>query len=181
MTHNNQPSRGILLIKAIFYPFLAVAAVAFLFAFTALPAAAAPNNEVMTDRCSSDVAIPPTYNANPATVGTIILKRDATGWSNWVPIHVSLGDSGHVRWWCHSTSGNWFDPGTWRIESVTVGTACQLDANANVMGCKPNGSIKLGSSAWNGWTAERSRCDNHSTHLRARLGPNRLLSMECLG
>jgi L-alanine-DL-glutamate epimerase-like enolase superfamily enzyme len=42
-------------------------------------------------------------------------------------------------------------------------------------------AIKLGSSAFAGWTPERSRCGNHTTRIRARLGPDRLLQTECLG
>ena len=42
-------------------------------------------------------------------------------------------------------------------------------------------SIKLTDSSWEGWTPERSRCDNRSTKIRARLGKGRLLQIECLG
>ena len=41
-------------------------------------------------------------------------------------------------------------------------------------------TIKLGSSAFEGWTAERSRCANHHGHLKAQLGPDRKLTIECL-
>lgn len=32
-----------------------------------------------------------------------------------------------------------------------------------------------------GWTPERSRCGDHSTRIRARLGSDRLRQTECLG
>ncbi len=41
-------------------------------------------------------------------------------------------------------------------------------------------AIKITSSAFQGWTAERSRCDNRSRKMRARLGPDRKLETECL-
>ena len=34
---------------------------------------------------------------------------------------------------------------------------------------------------WNAWTAERSRCGDHSTRIRVRLGLNRLVQIECMG
>jgi hypothetical protein len=138
--------------------------------------------EVMTDRCSAEVAIVPSYDARPETPGTIVLKRGANGSAPWTPpFRVKLGGAGHVRWWCHSTTGNMFDPGTWRIQEVTVGTKCEIFADGTPQNCRPDGSIKIGSSAWNGWTAERSRCGDRSTKIRARLGPSRLLQIECLG
>jgi len=144
-----------------------------------LPASA---DEVMTDRCSAEVAIVPIYAARPDSPGTIVLKRQANGSTNWTPpFRVQLGSSGHIRWWCHSTTGNMFDPGTWRIQEVRVGTECKIYADGSPESCRPDGALKIGSSAWNGWTPERSRCDNRSTLIRARLGPNRLLQIECLG
>ncbi len=145
-------------------------------------ASVASANEVMTDRCSAEVAIVPSYDVGPDTPGTIVLKRDASGNTSWTPpFRVRLGGSGHIRWWCHSTSGNMFDPGTWRIQELQVGTKCEIYADGSPQSCRPDGGIKLGSSAWNGWTPERSRCDNRSTLVRARLGNNRLLQIECLG
>jgi hypothetical protein len=79
-----------------------------------------------------------------------------------------------------STSGNVFDPGTWRIDNVEIGTKCEVNADFSQQSCRPDGNIKLGSSAWNGWTPERSRCNDRSVKIRARLGPNRLLQIECL-
>jgi len=156
--------------------------VAILSAVLALAASRAEAREVMTDRCSAEVAIVPVYGSRPDTAGTVILKRAANGSTDWTPpFTVQLGDSGRIRWWCHSTSGNFLDPGTWRIEELTVGTKCQIFADGSPQQCRPDGSIKLGSSAWNGWTPERSRCGDRSTKIRARLGPNRLLQIECLG
>lgn len=159
---------------------------------TALPASA---GEVMTDRCSSEVAIVPSYNAQPTTSGTVLLTRDAGGQTPWSkPFRVQTGSSGHIRWWCHSTTGNIFDPGTWRpdIDFGKAG-ACVVDGIGIIFGENESqkgtdvlknclGAVKkLGSSAKNGWTPERSRCGDRSSLIRARLGPNRLLQIECLG
>ncbi len=156
-------------------------------------------NEVMTDRCSADVAIVPDYNARPDAFGTIILTRGLNGWSNWTPpFKVSLRGGGklkrgYIRWWCNSTIGNWMDPGTWR-PNIDYGKTvlCAVNTVAYVYGGREeegkkaletcSGAVKgVGSSAWNGWTPERSRCNNRSTKIRARLGPNRLLQIECMG
>lgn len=162
-----------------------------------LPASA---GEVMTDRCSADVSIPATYNDGPATPGSLLLTRDTNGSTDWSkPFRVQLGGSGltgggYIRWWCHSTTGNLFDPGTWRpdIDFAKAGV-CLINGAGLIFGesTKPSGQDvlkdclgavkKIGSSAKQGWTAERSRCDNRSTLVRARLGPNRLLQIECLG
>jgi hypothetical protein len=145
----------------------------------------------MTDRCSAEVAFVPAYDARPNAHGTIILKRGNDGSTPWSrPFTVKTGDDGHIRWWCHSTIGNEFDPGTWRVNvnSKEI-TACLEE----VFSDKPSSDkpskgdpackkmIKLGSSAFEGWTPERSRCGDHSTRIRARLGPDRLLETECLG
>ncbi len=165
------------------------------------PAAA---GEVMTDRCSSEVAIAPSYNAQPMTTGALVLTRNANGETPWSkPFRVQTGGggltgSGFIRWWCHSTTGNVFDPGTWRPEfdfaklgicvadgiGVIFGDENKQKADKSSQDIVKNclGAVKkLGSSAKNGWTAERSRCDNRSTLIRARLGTNRLLQIECLG
>ena len=137
--------------------------------------------ETMTDRCSKDVAIVPYYSARPETPGTVMLHRDATGNTPWTqPFNVQTGDGGRIRWWCHSTSGNIFDPGTWRVEEISFGTVCSEDENGLPSNCHVEPNIKLGSSAWQGWTPERSRCDSHTGHIRARLGNNRLLQIQCL-
>ncbi|MEX0272248.1 hypothetical protein AB3R30_24310 [Leptolyngbyaceae cyanobacterium UHCC 1019] len=160
--------------------------------------------EVMTDRCSSEVAIVPSYNAQPMTPGTVLLTRDAGGQTPWSkPFKVQTGGggltgSGFIRWWCHSTTGNIFDPGTWRPEfDFAKAGICVADGIGIIFGGDQSdkegkkgsdivknciGAVKkIGSSARNGWTAERSRCDNRSTLVRARLGPSRLLQIECLG
>ena len=144
-------------------------------------------NETMTDRCSAEVAFVPAYDARPNAHGTIILKRSSNGSTPWSrPFTVKLGDDGHIRWWCHSTIGNALDAGTWRISvkgneiSACLEEVFDMD---NIQKGNPDCKkmIKLGSSAFEGWTPERSRCGNHSTRIRARLGPDRLLETECLG
>ena len=149
--------------------------------------AAALSNELMTDRCSAEVAFVPAYDARPNAHGTVILKRGSNGSSPWSrPFTVKLGDDGHIRWWCHSTIGNALDAGTWRIsvkgKEISACLEEVFDSDNDKKGnpdCKK--MIKLGSSAFEGWTPERSRCGNHSTRIRARLGPDRLLETECLG
>jgi hypothetical protein len=149
--------------------------------------AAALSNEIMTDRCSAEVAFVPAYDARPNAHGTIILKRSSNGSTPWSrPFTVKLGDDGHIRWWCHSTIGNALDAGTWRIsvkgKEIKACLEEVFDTDNDKKGnpdCKK--MIKLGSSAFEGWTPERSRCGNHSTRIRARLGPDRLLETECLG
>jgi hypothetical protein len=148
-------------------------------------------SETMTDRCSEEVAFPPSYDAGPLAHHTIVLKRDPkTGYSPWTTFTRNLGDDGHVRWWCHSTKGNTFDLGTWRIHVdaggisaclMSVAAAVETDgaAAAGLASCLK--VIKIGSSAFMGWTPERSRCGDHSTHFRVRLGPDRLLETQCLG
>jgi hypothetical protein len=146
--------------------------------------------EVMTDRCSAEVAFPPSYDANPLTHGTAVLKRGKDGYSPWTTFTRKTGDDGFVRWWCHSTTGDTFDPGTWRVHVdasgvaaclMSVGAAVVTDGTASPTLASCIKVIKIGSSAFDGWTAERSRCGNHSTKFRARLGPDRLLQTECLG
>ena len=135
------------------------------------------SNEVMIDRCSAAVAIVPSYDAKPDAPGTIVLVRDANGQCDWTPpFSVQLGPDGHIRWWCNSTKGNWLDPGTWRIESIQVGI--KQDSNGDI---QPHVKIGLTDSSWSGWTPERSRCKNRCGRIRARLGPDRLLEIECLG
>ena len=62
--------------------------------------------EVLVDRCSADIAIVATYSARPDAPHTVVLKRASSIARTWTPpISVQLGDSGHFRWWCHSTVG----------------------------------------------------------------------------
>ena len=145
----------------------------------ASPAAA---GEVMTDRCSAEVAIVSSYDARPDSPGTVVLKRTSSGSTDWTPtLKVKLSGGGSIRWWCHSTTGNAFDPGTWRIQELFVETKCEIFADGTPARCHPDANIELGSSAWSGWTPESSRCNNRSTKIRARLDRDRLLQIECLG
>lgn len=158
-------------------------------AFILLPGPAFAN-EVMKDRCSRSVAFPPTYNGKPTDRGTVIINRTGSGWSPWSePFRVALGDGGRIRWWCNNTTGNVFDPGTWRVTKVDGSriAACVVSAVQAIVSddaealkkCKS--PIEFGSSAFQGWTPERSRCGNRSGYIRARLGPDRQLQTECLG
>ncbi|MFB2895865.1 hypothetical protein ACE1CI_23395 [Aerosakkonemataceae cyanobacterium BLCC-F50] len=133
-------------------------------------------NEVMTDRCSGDVSFPPAYDYAPTVPGAFILTRQQANSTNWsLPFSVRTDADGRIRWWCHSTTGNWLDPGTWRIDSASIGSKC------NDSGCEPTADFSVTPVDTGGWTAERSRCDNRSSVIRARLGSNRLLQIECLG
>jgi len=135
--------------------------------------------EVLTDRCSGDVAIVNWGDAPNSGGHTLILHRDSSGYTQWTqPFSVNLSSDGFVRWWCHSETGNWADPGTWEIREVQLGVQCDMNAN-DVQGCLPNPQAQISNSVWNGWTAERSRCDSHSNRFMARLGPDRLLQMVC--
>ncbi len=169
--------------KRIVYAIAAVMGIAF-----AIPVHA---GETLTDRCSAEVAFVPTFNAAPNTHGTHILKRNAQGNAGWTePFTVQTDSDGFIRWWCHSTTGNSFDPGTWKVH-VDPGAvvACLVSAAGTVAtdgAAAPTTAscakvIALGSSAWKGWTPERSRCSDHANRIRVRLGPDRLLETECLG
>jgi hypothetical protein len=142
-------------------------------------------NEIMTDRCSGDVAFVPNYDDGPRLATevpgwvfpspTYILTRgksDSIEWS--IPFSVTTDDSGRIRWWCNSTAGNWADPGTWRIDGGYIGSKCTES------GCKPTADLTVTPQSSDGWTAERSRCSNRSSKIRARLGSGRLLQIECL-
>ena len=157
-----------------------------------LPIASPVSAETMKERCSSNVAFVPKYDDRPNTPGTIILtKGAATDWT--APFTVETGENGRIRWWCQSTTGNVFDPGTWRPDidpvktaiCVAGGVALVIDPDSEagkeaIKQCK--GAVKkLGSSAWEGWTAERSRCKSKSGKIQARLDTNsRKLEIQCL-
>lgn len=138
-------------------------------------------NETLTDRCGQDVLIT-NWDEGPGTATRSILLPRAPiggGYSRWTgPFTVRLSSEGQVRWWCHSTTGNWADPGTWNIKEITLGTRCQADAGG-VGQCVPDARVKQGANLWSGWTAERSRCDSHTPRFSARIGPDRLLQMYC--
>jgi hypothetical protein len=148
------------------------------------PDADASSTEVMTDRCSGEVAFTPVYNTAPTTHGTSILKRGHDGYSPETTINVKPANDGMVRWWCHSTIGNFFDPGTWIINASSKAVeGCLLSVATPVELGKAGQCTKVisvSSTAFDGWTPEESRCKNHSGHLRVRLGPDRLLTTECL-
>jgi len=145
----------------------------------ALAAPHAWGGEVMTDRCSQEVSFTD-YGSQPGSNDAVVLKR-GNGKTNWTPpFTVKLSDSGHIRWWCHSTKGNAFDPGTWRIKEIYAGTKCEIYADGSPESCHPDGNIKIGSSEWKGWTPERSRCKNRSNRIQARLDGDRKLQILCL-
>jgi hypothetical protein len=146
------------------------------------PQIAFAGNEIMVDRCSNDVAIVASYNALPGSNDVVTLRRGSNGKTAWTPpFSVKTSSGGHIRWWCHSTKGNFLDVGTWRIQEIGVGTKCKIYADGSPQSCSPDGNLKLGSSEWKGWTPERSRCSNHSKRIRARLDGDRKLLIECLG
>jgi hypothetical protein len=151
-------------------------------------ASALANPEVLTDRCSGEVAFTLSHDGKPTDPGTVILKRTKSGNSPFMAVTVKPDKDGYIRWWCHSTTGNVFDPGTWRVhvDNKQLG-ACLLSIDEALVTDGMSGSpkcqkvVKISSSAFDGWTPERSRCANHGGKLKARLGANRLLQTECLG
>jgi hypothetical protein len=141
--------------------------------------------ETLTDRCSGEVAFPPTFGDAPTAHATAILKRGSDGYSPWTTFKAQPDGSGHIRWYCHSTVGNVFDVGTWRVHVDSKGAAACLLASTGFVdttvatACLK--SVSIGSSAFQGWTPEQSRCTGFSNYFKARLGPDRLLQTECLG
>ncbi|MBX3263494.1 MAG: hypothetical protein KF782_27735 [Labilithrix sp.] len=141
--------------------------------------------ERMKDYCSGDVIISRRYDGAILEDGAILLSRDARPgsdppsfqWSN--PFEVTPSRDGFIRWWCKSTKGNWLDPGTWRVEKLSLGVKAKEQDDGSYEE-KFKVDVKLGSSAQKGWTPERSRCDNKSGRLRARLGKDNRLRIECL-
>jgi hypothetical protein len=145
--------------------------------------------ETMTDRCSGEVSFPPVYGGSPTELGGVVLKRGTNGYSDWTGIFTAgLDGSGHVRWYCHSTAGNFIDPGTWVLRDSGLG--CTFSGNGTTTtGNDPNKAganvsctttVNLQSTDTAGWTAEQSRCNDHTNNFRARLGPNRLLETLCV-
>jgi hypothetical protein len=127
--------------------------------------------ETMTDRCSADTYVSQDYNDQFPPARGVLLMRGPDGWTPWSEA-VPVAGHTYIRWWCHSTSGNFLDPGTYRL--IGGGVVCNDD------GCRPD--PYFGTSAVSGWTPERSRCDSNGTrYIKARLGPDRLLQMQCWG
>jgi hypothetical protein len=138
-------------------------------------------SETMTDRCSGDVL----FGDGPTSPRPKhLLMRGRSGWTNWTTIFEQTLEEGHfVQWWCHSTTGNWADPGTWRFTDAS--TACQVSGgdlsdipNGTEGDCSTSATITIRDV--NGWTAERSRCGSRTSFFQARLGPNRLLETRCI-
>lgn len=140
---------------------------------------AASAGEILKDRCSKTVAVPPSYNAPRDAAGTRFFP-ERSNWGPWSePFVVQLGDGGRIRWWCNSTKWNILDPGTWNNPEgglpVTDIVAC---LKGNLASCVP---VVRQQIAGLGWTDERSRCGDRSNRIRVRRGPSRQLQMECLG
>jgi hypothetical protein len=132
-------------------------------------------NEVMQDRCSGDVAFPYVYDGPPVPNSFILSRANRSGARPSALIQQKLDGSGHIRWWCSSTTGNWVDPGTYVIDEVGVVYTCGDQQ------CTATGDLSAHPVDVTGWTAERSRCADHSDTVQAVLGPNRSLQMTCLG
>lgn len=119
------------------------------------------------------------YNNVFPPAGGVTLKRvgGSSEWSERMPVNGNT----HIRWWCRSTTGNWLDPGTWRIEELILGANCVGDWDQGyIESCEPTGSISISSSERGAWTAERSRCASSATQsISARLGRNRRLTIKC--
>lgn len=138
-------------------------------------------NEIMTDHCSADVSFPSTYDGPPVGLGSFIVSRGGHANSaNWTfPIRQTLDSDGHIRWWCHSTTGNRADPGTYTFDKVGATYVCGNSNGSDDCILRPD-IAGPPSTDLSGWTAKSSRCDNRSNVFRARLGPNRSLEIECL-
>lgn len=135
--------------------------------------------EEMTDRCSGDVIIVPRYDASKNIPTGLYLKRDSVE-STKLSERLRV-DGRRIRWYCHSTSAlPWLDPGTWRIkDGAVIGGKCDYNSDG-VSNCKPSSEgWPLTTSAQDGWYPERSRCKRTPKYIRARLGPSRLLRINC--
>ena len=139
-------------------------------------------NEIIREQCNNEVALAPVRHEGPNTPETIILKRRGPNSStDWTPAFtMGIGSSDRILWWCRSTSDNLLAPGVWRIEELMIGIRCGAKTDGSLTHCRPDSSLKIGSSAWNDWTPKHSRCGNQSRRFRARLGPDHLLEIMCL-
>ncbi|TVZ41865.1 repeat uncharacterized protein DUF346 [Alteromonadaceae bacterium 2753L.S.0a.02] len=147
--------------------------------------------ETLTDRCSGDVAIAPTYESSVDAPGTLILNRSNvdSGWSLPIKIKTSEGGiitgGGFIRWFCKSTTNNWLDPGTWSLDGLSLGvTKCdnngQYEDYSGGGVCSGSDYVNFGGINKNEWTAERSRCSNGTNKIRVKLGADRKLNIQCL-
>ncbi len=137
-------------------------------------------SETMTDRCSAEVII----GFGPTNLlKSVSLVRRADETTNWSSIFEASLDDGHfLSWFCHSTKGNWLDPGTWRFINATTG--CQESGDdtgdtpqTNAL-CSTTANVVTNNVS--GWTPERSRCGSRTSFFQARLGPDRLLEIRCI-
>jgi len=153
--------------------------------------------EVMLDKCGQMVAIVPSYDDTPNTPGTVILRGDNAhaGITELThPFTVKSSPEGRIRWWCQPADGKLFVPeGTWRINrkkpfiGLSGGSVDVSVTDFSDYGLLPprpstvSTGLTFTSSVWKGWTKEKSRCDDRSTRIRARLRQDRVLQIECLG
>jgi len=80
----------------------------------------------LTERCSREVIIVGDYDDGLDGVPNIFLTREMAGPDGYTPwsymMHI---DQQRVRWFCHSTTGNLFDLGTW--DGFYFGTECDTN------------------------------------------------------
>jgi len=135
-------------------------------------------SETMKDHCSNDVLIAKDYKAPYSdNLEGIRLQRSTTGYTEWSKLMPVTGHV-HIRWWCHSTKGNMFDPGTWRPNAQLLKDCPGSTWDPAVVQCRMR---RMPTSAVQGWTPERSRCSSSRTRaIQARLGPDRKLEIRCL-
>jgi hypothetical protein len=136
--------------------------------------------ETMLDRCSGEVIVAWSFDEpfSLAMTGIAVKRVNSTSWTQWSELMPVT--SGALRWYCHSTIGNWLDPGTWRIRKLIAGIDCPGNWDTDTSTCGFNASIKITSSALDGWTPERSNCSSATTrYVQARLGTDRRLEIRC--
>jgi hypothetical protein len=145
--------------------------------------------EELTDRCSGDVILSNHLQGSYRT-GLLLSRTPALSgdgrYSPWSRIFKI--DNREFRWHCRSTASSFWaslDPGTWRIKinEGYFGAECEQAADGALSDChiaEPKFDVEFSSSAVDGWYPEKSTCPEGTTHIRARLGPDRLLTTECL-